>query len=152
MCSHSSRDYYLVTQSKSWSAAKTYCRQTYTDLAIVESVHDATQLQNLAKERQVTGRGWIGLIKTQVASWAWSVAEDQPSLEEYTNWATSPGISNLCGAMMADGKWQASPCSTQLPFVCQSGTHTAVVLVSLSLCLRTEERERCDYCFNTLIY
>lgn len=66
---------------------------------------------------------WIGLKKTGVASWLWSVGETPTSsgLAEYTNWASLPNSSHHCGGMRDDGKWLSAACDTTLPFVCQEG-------------------------------
>lgn len=124
LCSHSQKEYYLISKSKNWHNAQKYCRQKYTDLATVQDAHDVSRLSSLGKQC------WIGLQKTNNWFWAWSLQGDSSSLTQFTNWDTSLPIDSNCGAIRADGKWEANPCKEQLPFVCQSGEHAATLVVS----------------------
>lgn len=122
MCSHV-QDYYLITRAKKWGEAQIYCRETYTDLATLDSLDDMKRLANLAAASGIRKQIWIGLTHNGVASWMWSTTETQTSygLAQYTNWASFPDPSHHCGGMRVDGKWFSALCKTQLPFVCQSG-------------------------------
>lgn len=112
----------------SWGNAQKYCRQKYTDLAPVHDAQDVSRLTDLKKANKA--QCWIGMFMAGVASWAWSLGGDSSSLAHFTNWDPSLASGHSCGAMRGDGKWQTSSCSTQLPFVCQSGAHGATLLVT----------------------
>lgn len=117
------REYYLINRAMTWVEAQSYCRENYVDLATVGSYDDMKMMKTMAVASGLSQEIWIGLKKTGVASWLWSVGETQTShgLVEYANWASSPGSSQHCGAMRADGKWLSASCGTQYPFVCQEG-------------------------------
>ncbi|XP_038592480.1 secretory phospholipase A2 receptor-like [Micropterus salmoides] len=120
LCSHI-REYHFIKEAKTWEEAQISCRNNYTDLATIGSHDDMKRLVNVTAASGMTEEIWIGLTKTRVASWLWSVGETQSShgVAEYTNWSIGPNSSHQCGGMRADGKWRSALCETPLPFVCQ---------------------------------
>lgn len=134
MCSHV-QDYYLITTAKQWGEAQSYCRETYTDLATLDSLDDMKKLANLAAASGIRVQIWIGLTHNGVASWMWSTTETQTSygLAQYTNWASLPDPSHHCGGMRVDGKWFSALCERHLPFVCQSGKQDGFVSIISTL-------------------
>ncbi|TSU88979.1 Macrophage mannose receptor 1 [Bagarius yarrelli] len=95
----------LISSSKNWTDAQLYCKQYYTDLALVNNAADAAV---------VSGTGWIGLISSQ-----WS----DGSFSSYRYWAggnSESSLINKCSAMSMSNaaKWIGSDCSLKLPFAC----------------------------------
>ncbi len=84
---------------------------------------DLQRVGNVTAASGVNAEIWIGLKKTTVPTWLWSVRKTHTShgLAEYANWASLPNASHYCGGMRADGKWLSASCETEHPFVCQEG-------------------------------
>ncbi|XP_047670611.1 putative C-type lectin domain family 20 member A isoform X2 [Tachysurus fulvidraco] len=66
------RQYYLIQQGKTWSDAQAYCRDTHTDLAIIDSNDNMVRLQKEAQRQQFGSSAWIGLYNP-INSWCWSM-------------------------------------------------------------------------------
>ena len=105
---------------KGWEDAQTYCREYFTDLVTIRSHEDMETLIKLTNGINVPSEIWIGLKKTGMGTWSWSVGEKTRSAG-YSNWAASPASSHHCGGMGGDGKWFGRLCNTTLPFVCHGG-------------------------------
>ncbi|KAI3365011.1 hypothetical protein L3Q82_001163 [Scortum barcoo] len=131
------REYFLINKAMQWEDAQAYCRENHVDLATIGSHDDMKRLVDMTAVSDLTGSIWIGLKKSDLVSWLWSVGETQTGqgVAEYTNWASLPDSAHDCGGMRPDGKWLSALCNTTLPFVCQadegsSGVH--VVLEEMS--------------------
>ncbi|XP_063750026.1 C-type mannose receptor 2-like [Eleginops maclovinus] len=112
------REYHLMNENKEWEEAQAYCREYFTDLVTIGSHDEMKTLITLTNN--MTGEIWIGLKKTGMLTWSWSIGEKN-GLAEYSNWAASPVSSQHCGSMRGDGKWISGLCTTTRPFVCQGG-------------------------------
>ncbi|KAL7392887.1 hypothetical protein ABVT39_003314 [Epinephelus coioides] len=115
-----------------WSDALDYCRLKYTDLATVDSMDDANQLN---RPSSYTSWVWIGLtddpkswkgtMGNDANSWRWS-ATGETSKTGYQNW--KPGQPNhytghqTCVVAETDGRWNDLGCDTKLYFVCYNDT------------------------------
>ena len=77
--------YHYVPDSKNWTEAQTYCRETYTDLATIENIEDMNQLINTVSSAGYNSQVWIGLYS--VIDWSWSDGY-RDSGAEYRNWET----------------------------------------------------------------
>ncbi|KAA0719906.1 C-type mannose receptor 2 [Triplophysa tibetana] len=126
---NTSQRYIWVNQSRSWSEAQRYCRQFYTDLAIVRNETEHYQILNVTGSNYYYG--WIGLYRNRL----WS---DQ-SNSSFTYWL--PGTPNLlpqpdnglyvngplgaqhCTAvsLQSFGQWTDESCFERLPFFCYGG-------------------------------
>ncbi|KAA0719907.1 C-type lectin domain family 10 member A MMGL [Triplophysa tibetana] len=123
---NTSQRYIWVNQSRSWSEAQRYCRQFYTDLAIVRNETEHQQILNVTDSNGHIG--WIGLYRNRL----WS---DQ-SNSSFTYWLpgtqyVSPqpdngaNVSGLRGAqhctavsLKSLGQWTDENCFERLPFFC----------------------------------
>ncbi|XP_049326012.1 C-type mannose receptor 2-like [Astyanax mexicanus] len=66
--------YHFVDQSKTWTEAQIYCRQTYTDLATINNMEEMKNLNETLKDK---GENfvWIGLAKGDTGKWRWSLPD-----------------------------------------------------------------------------
>ncbi|XP_031708912.1 uncharacterized protein LOC116386650 [Anarrhichthys ocellatus] len=115
-----SSDFHLITMSKTYTEAKTYCREMYTDLA---TVHNSTDMDNLISIVPSTiARAWIGLETSEVWMWHWSWPDQKL---DFFKWKVGePQIKNedACAAMDQQGEWIESDCGTQRSFVCHGNS------------------------------
>uniref|UniRef100_A0A3P9PU11 C-type lectin domain-containing protein n=1 Tax=Poecilia reticulata TaxID=8081 RepID=A0A3P9PU11_POERE len=109
------REYHYVSSPKTWAEAQRYCRETYADLATVDSPEENDRL---LLELQGSGQfAWIGLYDNTTDLWAnWS----DHSLLTFTNWETgqpdNKGSINMtsCAAVdMSTGTWWDVDCSEE---------------------------------------
>ncbi|KAL7846166.1 hypothetical protein AOLI_G00243580 [Acnodon oligacanthus] len=103
--------YHFVNENKKWTEAQSYCRQTYTDLATINSMEEMKDLSATLIDK-ARNHVWIGLEKGSTGKWQWSLAEGNFHSEgvAYRNW--SPGEPNngggkeICAAMKkTQGTW-----------------------------------------------
>uniref|UniRef100_A0A3Q4HI40 C-type lectin domain-containing protein n=1 Tax=Neolamprologus brichardi TaxID=32507 RepID=A0A3Q4HI40_NEOBR len=64
--------YILVQDSRSFHGARSYCRERYTDLSTVNSMHDSYSVNGNKWPIPSLSRAWIGLSN----SWEWSDGSD----------------------------------------------------------------------------
>uniref|UniRef100_A0A3B5MMI9 C-type lectin domain-containing protein n=1 Tax=Xiphophorus couchianus TaxID=32473 RepID=A0A3B5MMI9_9TELE len=104
----SERHYHFIYEPKNWTDARSYCRETYTDLVTVDNQDVVTILNNMSKY------GWIGLY---LDTWKWSDghmygfqhwAEGKPDVE------TVPCSVATFGSSGAWVDWTLPPVSTEL--------------------------------------
>ncbi|XP_059381521.1 macrophage mannose receptor 1-like [Carassius carassius] len=118
----SSRQYYFVSENKTWTEAQRYCRQNYFDLATIDNMEEMNSLINTVNG-SYNGSAWIGLYD-DVNSWRWSLEDNdfyQEGERDFRNWYHQPdnnGGKELCVFMNGDGKWVDSPCDYYNTFVC----------------------------------
>lgn len=146
-----SSDFHLITQSKSYSDAKTHCRDFYGDLATVHNRSDMNNLISLASN--VTIRAWIGLENGRVWMWHWSQPHQKLG---YFNWRAEEPQNNSqdgCAALDERGEWFDSDCTDRRSFICRGEWPHAQIWVHLnaeietSLCvLMPNLRHRRDGC------
>ncbi|XP_068592017.1 C-type mannose receptor 2-like isoform X2 [Cebidichthys violaceus] len=115
-----SPDCHLITMTKTYTEAKTYCREMYTDLA---TVHNSTDMANLITIVPSTiARAWIGLETGDVWMWHWSWPDQKL---DFLKWKVGePQMKNedACAAMDQQGEWIESDCGTQRSFVCHGNS------------------------------
>ncbi|XP_034146765.1 C-type lectin [Esox lucius] len=107
-----------------WDEAQSYCKKTYTDLAIVRNLVESI---NIGKIIPKLSYAWIGLHR----DWSWS---DQ-SKSAFRYWLSGKPDNryNTCVSMSNYyGKWEDYPCETQLPFSCYSVKKQKVVSIRLN--------------------
>lgn len=126
-----SLEFHFIDQSKSYSEAKTYCRQRYTDLATVESLADMNTLLDLFLTTGDTA--WIGLEIGNQFNWHWSRADENT---DYFNWEkeeTQTLNSEKCAAMSQNGSWLVSDCGDEKNFICH-GKYSTVIAAFYTVC------------------
>ncbi len=130
-----SRPYHYINAAMSWPEAQSYCRERFTDLAIVDSMDDVNRLINIM-DAGYNGSVWIGLKKGTQKHWGWSNGENTTS--QYYNWASGqPNADGDCVAIYS-GVWHDMACSNKRYFVCYS---EFPVLLNVILCHLTEKEE-----------
>ncbi|KAK6466636.1 snaclec subunit B-like [Huso huso] len=105
------RTYIPVIDIKTWTDARSYCREKYTDLVTVRNLEEQQQILNVAKDYQF----WIGLYRDS-DNWQWSTGD----AVSYTNWTAGTG-GVFCATADAAGSWGQSVCHDQKPFMCYNG-------------------------------
>ncbi|XP_049328996.1 L-selectin-like [Astyanax mexicanus] len=119
--------YHFVDQSKTWTEAQSYCRQTYTDLATINNMDEMKKLNEALK-----GKGgdfvWIGLNRGNTGRWQWSLADGSfySVGNSYQKWYSgepnNAGGNEFCIAMkQEDGTWFDDECGIICTFVCFDG-------------------------------
>ncbi|XP_008433321.1 C-type mannose receptor 2-like [Poecilia reticulata] len=110
-------EFVAVDEAMSWSNARTYCQQNFTDLATIRNITENQRVQTLVP----TGYwAWTGLHRDENIYWS-----DQSSFG-FRNWDHKSNLfgsdTRICGATSEarSAKWKFLPCQTQLPFVCYS--------------------------------
>ncbi|CAM4509392.1 unnamed protein product [Leuciscus chuanchicus] len=110
-----------MSESKTFSEAELYCKETYTDLATIENTDDLRTLQTA----QVTYTGaWIGLRETNALLWHWALADKRfyrDTETEYRNWAAFEPDDNLnqdCVIMTYRGEFENTNCLNIFNFIC----------------------------------
>ncbi|KAK1142793.1 macrophage mannose receptor 1-like [Acipenser oxyrinchus oxyrinchus] len=106
------RTYIPVKTLKSWTDARSYCREMHTDLVTVHSLEEQQQILNVAKDDQF----WIGLYRDS-DNWEWSTGD----VVSYTNWTAATG-GLFCATADAGGSWDQLACHGQKPFMCYNET------------------------------
>ncbi|KAK6466638.1 macrophage mannose receptor 1-like [Huso huso] len=121
------RTYIPVRDIKSWTEARSYCREKHTDLVTVRSLEEQQQILNVAKDYQF----WIGLYRDS-DNWQWSTGD----VVSYTKWVA--GIDTLfCATANATGSWDKSSCCDQRPFMCYTETSNITERYTLISTLKT---------------
>uniref|UniRef100_A0A4W6CI18 C-type lectin domain-containing protein n=1 Tax=Lates calcarifer TaxID=8187 RepID=A0A4W6CI18_LATCA len=107
--------YVLVTETKTWFEAQSYCRQHYTDLVSVRSPAENEELTSRLQGNAAVQEAWIGLRRD---AWKWS----DGSSSSFRWWCGSqPDNENNTQACvnMQRGRWNDSKCETSFNFLCQ---------------------------------
>nr|XP_021324716.1 C-type mannose receptor 2 isoform X2 [Danio rerio] len=125
----SSRQYYFVNQSLSWTEAQRFCRHNYTDLATIDNMEEMNRLINTVNG-SYSGSAWIGQYD-DVNSWRWSLEDNdfyQEGERDYRNFYHEPdnsGGKELCVFMDRNGNWYDTSCERYYTPVCYDGRENA---------------------------
>ncbi|XP_056605107.1 C-type mannose receptor 2-like isoform X2 [Triplophysa dalaica] len=124
----------FVNISMSWHKAQSYCRQHYTDLAVIQNQTE-NQVLTLKMSREGIRDLWIGLFRD---SWKWS---DEINVVDVSsiNWMTGQpdftGVNQPCGVIRPDGLIDDQLCSNTFPFICKTPeTKKQIVRFELTSC------------------
>ncbi|XP_029903238.1 C-type mannose receptor 2-like [Myripristis murdjan] len=115
------RQYHLVEENKTWSEARSHCRQYHKDLATVASKEEVDALNDvLAKHNQ--HEVWIGLH----GGWRWSLENKTYYGEgeaEFRMWKEGQpdNYKNEYCAVLKDEKWWDHRCNYKRYFICYNG-------------------------------
>uniref|UniRef100_A0A3P9DSX0 C-type lectin domain-containing protein n=1 Tax=Maylandia zebra TaxID=106582 RepID=A0A3P9DSX0_9CICH len=111
--------YILVKESRSWSAAQSYCRTYHTDLTSIRSKEEKSNI-TLTLNGSGVQYVWIGLYRDPWAPWS------DNTTSTFTNWGSSePNNGNsieYCGDLnLLTGEWYDCYCDVRLSFFCFTG-------------------------------
>ncbi|XP_057195116.1 macrophage mannose receptor 1 [Triplophysa rosa] len=116
--------YHFINIRKNWTEAQSFCRAMYTDLATVNNRDEMNSLLNNISD--VSQDMYIGLYRSQVFKWHWSLTDGffNGSDSVFENW--KPGISDGnhegCAVMQNSGQWINDSCDSKRQFVCFNAT------------------------------
>nr|XP_055046334.1 C-type mannose receptor 2-like [Misgurnus anguillicaudatus] len=105
------RRYHHINMTMNWTEAQRYCRENYTDLATVNNINDMNQLM---KSVNLTTYVWIGLNRSSVYKWKWSLGDPV----KYTNWSNGDSNGSDHCVYMRDGSWRHQDCNMNMSFIC----------------------------------
>ncbi|XP_056598360.1 P-selectin-like [Triplophysa dalaica] len=113
------RRYHHINIEKTWTEAQKYCRENYTDLATVKNKNDMNELKKTVMKTVNNNQEfvWIGLKRTDVYKWKWSLGDPV----KYLNWETQPSTDTNNCAFMRNGTWHRQKCTDKLGFICYNG-------------------------------
>ncbi|XP_007569944.1 macrophage mannose receptor 1-like [Poecilia latipinna] len=106
--------YILTPKPMTWTAARDFCRQNYTDLVSLRNDAEYKTVQEVANGKSV----YVGLFRDP---WVWSDLTDS----SLRYWRESQEINALsseyCVAMLKNesGKWGDRDCTEMQPFLCK---------------------------------
>nr|XP_029501356.1 secretory phospholipase A2 receptor-like isoform X1 [Oncorhynchus nerka] len=114
--------YFLITESKSWSDAQSYCRQHHMDLASVRNTTERDAIKSILPNVTDIYRVWIGLKKSP-GVWRWSDQSgfSSKSLETFKANKANGSYQNreVCGVVtFPSGNWKYQGCTTNSNFIC----------------------------------
>lgn len=113
-----SSEFHHIALFRSYQEAKSFCRQTFTDLATVHNSDDMDRL--ITSVPASTARAWIGLERSDTWTWNWVWPHQEL---DYQNWREGEPLGeneDACAAMDPQGQWFHSDCTTRRSFVCHS--------------------------------
>lgn len=105
------KNFTYVYLLKTWYDARDYCRQHYTDLAMIQDETENSKVASFHPDYV-----WIGLYREP---WRWS--DNTPV--KFTNWQSlDVDVSNKdCAAETSAHLWITVSCAATLPFFCHTG-------------------------------
>uniref|UniRef100_A0A669DN07 C-type lectin domain-containing protein n=1 Tax=Oreochromis niloticus TaxID=8128 RepID=A0A669DN07_ORENI len=110
--------YILVKESRSWSAAQSYCRTYHTDLTSIRSKEEKSNI-TLTLNGSGVQYVWIGLYRDPWSSWS------DNTTSTFTNWwigQPDNGNSEYCGPMhLMSGEWADGSCTSKHFLFCFRG-------------------------------
>ncbi|XP_073725994.1 C-type mannose receptor 2-like [Misgurnus anguillicaudatus] len=117
------RRYHHINMMMNWTEAQKYCRENYTDLATVNNINDLNNMNQQMSVKNSQTRVWIGLNRSGVYKWKWSLGDPV----KYTNWYN--GDSNGPGqcVYMKDGSWRHQDCKVNMRFICYNGDKRFII-------------------------
>ncbi|XP_017542940.2 macrophage mannose receptor 1-like [Pygocentrus nattereri] len=130
------RQYVFVNESKSWTEAQSYCRETYTDLATINNMEEMKKLNSTLNTLKNAPKSfvWIGLDSGNDEKWLWSLADGNfyRDGDTYRNWRSGEPNNagnkgdEYCVAMFKDkGDWFDDQCKALYSFVCYNEKKTS---------------------------
>ncbi|XP_063072711.1 macrophage mannose receptor 1-like [Engraulis encrasicolus] len=123
--------FHVVKEGKTWTEAQQYCRDKFTDLAVINNKADIEKIKSMIQNEGVTNV-WIGLKNGIRPKWQWSRADEGLYGEneaEFRNWDTDAGqpsgiLGEDCGAIRRGGEWHGLNCTKRRRFICDDETNS----------------------------
>ncbi|KAL6481102.1 hypothetical protein MHYP_G00091820 [Metynnis hypsauchen] len=123
--------YNFVNESKNWTEAQSYCRQTYTYLATINNMEEMKKLNATLKDK-ARSPAWIGLTRQNAGKRLWSLADRSFYTEgdTYLNWNNGEpnnlgGIEYCVGMFRDIGTWFDVKCDDKYTSVCYDEKKTS---------------------------
>uniref|UniRef100_A0A2I4D2Q5 Macrophage mannose receptor 1 n=1 Tax=Austrofundulus limnaeus TaxID=52670 RepID=A0A2I4D2Q5_AUSLI len=123
---------YFINQLKTWTEARSFCRQNYMDLVSLDRNEDMTvlkdmvDLDSMVSNISLTHRAWIGLYD-DVNGWKWSLSDGnfyKTGETAFRNWSSGEPnnfrLSEFCVGMFSTGQWNDMDCRLSLTAVCSN--------------------------------
>uniref|UniRef100_A0A3Q4GB95 C-type lectin domain-containing protein n=1 Tax=Neolamprologus brichardi TaxID=32507 RepID=A0A3Q4GB95_NEOBR len=112
-------EYCVALQSRSWSAAQSYCRTYHTDLTSIRSKEEKSNI-TLTLNGSGVQYVWIGLYRDPWAPWS------DNTTSTFTNWMYGQpdnyGSVEYCGNLyLMSGKLNDGNCGSKIYFFCFTG-------------------------------
>ncbi len=140
-----------VPESWTWLEGRLYCAiQLKSDYYPINSAIKQMEVESLAKENNITSKGWLGLFEESEGSWKWP---DGSPTNNYFNWKDLPSAdTKLWGATIRFdvrgtnfGKWTSSRQTRALDIlVCSRRTLLNTPLQTFYLLLHNTAISTCD--------
>ncbi|XP_073804948.1 C-type mannose receptor 2-like isoform X2 [Danio rerio] len=102
----------FVSNAVTWKEAQSYCRQHYTDLAVIRSATENNQLSAIT-----INNAWIGLFR-DVWKWSYSTNVSVAVLTWMSGQPDMTGTIRPCAVVYPSGVIDDQPCSTLSSFIC----------------------------------
>ncbi len=119
----------LSETTKTWIDAQEYCRDHYTDLAIIRSQEDNDQITQLIYSLGVFV--WIGLYRD---SWKWSDQSNITSSTQLTTQTFNVRTYDCVGAYIYAANLDAWTCTPAYYFSCNTGKSVLNYFVQSFVC------------------
>ncbi|XP_058252481.1 C-type mannose receptor 2-like isoform X1 [Hemibagrus wyckioides] len=118
--------YYVIKTKVTWPVAQNYCRETYADMATVESALDWLRLREEVAREGLTDIAWVGLYN-DIDTWRWSI-NNVPLKHGYVLWGSAQpdntGGHQACGVTGPLGYWWDYSCGNLYPFICYNAINS----------------------------
>ncbi|XP_027131480.1 macrophage mannose receptor 1-like [Larimichthys crocea] len=153
--SHAGRQYHFVYELKTWTEARSYCREKYTDLATIDNMEDMNTLNSMVDLSKMADieykhRAWIGLYD-DLDSWRWSLSNKgfyKQGETEFRRWAegepNNKDSTEHCTVMVQTGLWADVPCESTSEMVCMDVKGSDVTFVLINKTMTWTEAQ--NYC------